>query len=178
MAKTPEQMSELNRAAVETAMKLAQVSMENAEQLVQLQLLTVRQMLADNLKTAKALADAKDPAQLAATRSRVIEGSMSQLASYTNSVYTLAAKTQNEFGKIMESRYAAFNREVCDMVDAAAKSAPPAAEPAVAAMKQTLAAANAMIETMSKTAKQFADAADSSVKAATAAAKSGAKKRA
>lgn len=181
MVKTPEQISEATQAAVETAMKLAQISMENAERLVRLQLDAAKAMLEENLKNAKALANAKDPQQLAALRAKALESGVEQMTAYSRGIYDLAAKTQAEFGKIMESRVAAFSREVAQLVDDAAKSAPAGSAPAIAAMKQTLAATNAMIETMTKAAKQFTTAADSNIKSATAAAvhaaKGGAKKR-
>lgn len=181
MVKTPEQISEASKTAVDTAMKLAQISMENAERLVRLQLEAAKGMLEDNLQSAKALAEAKDPQQLAALRARALETGVEQMTAYSRGIYDLAAKTQAEFGKIMESRIAAFNREVAQLVDDAAKSAPAGSEPAIAAMKQTLAATNAMIDTMAKAAKQFTEAADSNIKsaaaAATHAAKGGAKKR-
>lgn len=175
MAKTPEQITELNRATVETAMSLAQVAMENAETLVRLQLETVRQMLAENLKNAKALTAAKDPQQFSELRAKVMEDSVEQVTAYSRNVYELAAKTQSEFGKIMEQRFAAFNRGVEQMVDEAARTAPPGSAPALAAIRQTLAATNAMVDTLARTAKQFAAAADTSTKSATAAAASVAK---
>lgn len=181
MVKTPAQISEANKAAVDTAMKLAQISMENAERLVRLQLDAAKGMLEDNLKSARALAEAKDPQQLAALRAKALESGVEQMTAYSRGIYDLAAQTQAEFGKIMEGRIAAFNREVAQLVDDAAKSAPAGSEPAIAAMKQTLAATNAMIDTMAKAAKQFTEAADSNIKsaaaAATHAAKGGVKKR-
>jgi len=83
MTKAPEQVTELNRAAVETAMSLAQVALENADKLVRLQLETVREMLEENLKNAKALKDAKNPEQLAELREKVMEDSVEQATAYS-----------------------------------------------------------------------------------------------
>ncbi|MEK6592300.1 MAG: phasin family protein [Pseudomonadota bacterium] len=181
MVKTPEQISAANQAAVETAMQLAQISMQNAERLVRLQLDAAKGMLADNLKNAQALTEVKDPQQLAALRAKALESGVEQMTAYSRSIYDLAAKTQAEFGKIMESRIAAFSHEVTQLVDEAAKSAPAGSAPAIAAMKQALATTNAMIETMTRAAKQFTQTADTNIKSATATAvnvaKSGAKKR-
>lgn len=181
MIKAPEQVTELNRATVETATSLAQVALENADKLVRLQLETVREVLEENLKNAKALMDAKNPEQLAELRAKVMEDSVEQVTAYSRSVYDIAAKTQAEFGKIMEQRFAAFNRSMEQMVDDAARSAPAGSEPALAAIRQTLAATNAMVDTLARTAKQFAEAADTNIKSAAAAAanvaKGGARKK-
>ena len=76
---------------------------------------------------------------------------------------------------MFESRMAAVNTQFQEMVDEMAKSAPPGAEPAFAAMKQTLAAASALADTMSKTAEQFTKSAESAIKAASEAATKGGK---
>jgi phasin family protein len=183
MVKLPENVIELNRTAVETAMKLAQVSMENAEKLVRMQLDTAKNILEGNLKNAKNLTEAEgDPQQLVELRTQVLGESMEQMADYSRSVYDLASKTQAELGKLMEQRFAAFNRDVAQWVDEAAKSAPAGTEPAVAAIRQTLATTNAMVDTLAKTTKQFAEAAELNIKSATAAAvsvtRASAKKRA
>jgi phasin family protein len=181
MVKTPEQLSAVNKAAVETAMKLAQISMENAERLVRLQLDAAKGMIEGNLRNAKALTEIKDPQQLVALRAEALESSVEQMTGYSRGIYNLVANTQAEFGKIMEGRVAAFSSEITQMVDETAKSAPAGTEPAIAAMKQALAASNAMIESMTQAAQQFTQAADANIKSASAAAvsaaKSGAKKR-
>ena len=107
--------------------------------------------------------------------------SVEQVTAYSRSVYDIAAKTQAEFGKIMEQRFAAFNRNMEQVVDDVAKSAPAGSAPALAAIRQTLAATNAMVDTLARTAKQFAEAADTNIKSAAAAAtnvaKGGARKK-
>jgi hypothetical protein len=52
MVKLPENVVELNRSTVETAVKLAQVSMANAEKLVRMQLDVAKDMLEGNLKNS------------------------------------------------------------------------------------------------------------------------------
>jgi glycine cleavage system regulatory protein len=89
-------------------------------------------------------------------------------------VQDLAGKTQKEISELVESRASAMNAQFQAMVDEMAKSAPAGSEPAVAAMKQSLAAANSLAETMTRTAQQFAKSAESAIKvAADAAAKGG-----
>lgn len=178
MIKVPEQqLAGFNREAIEAALKLAKVSSENAEKVVRLQLETVRVMLEDSIKNAQALADIRDPQQFAERRAKILEKSVEQMVDYSRRIYELASATQAEFGKLMETRFEAFNRDIAQLVDNAAKTAPAGSEPALAAIRQTLAASNAMMETLAKAAKQFAHATDANIKSATHAGRGGAKKR-
>jgi hypothetical protein len=61
------------------------------------------------------------------------------------------------------------NKKVVQLIDFAAKNAPAGSEPAVAALKSALAAANTAYDTFSKAAKQAVDFAESNVAAATSA---------
>lgn len=177
MVKVSEPVTAFNRNAADTALKLAALSMDNAEKLVRLQLETVREALEESLRSAQALAQVKDPQQYAEQRAKSLEHNLDRLMAYSGKVYDLAAATQAEFGRLMETRLAAISREMAQMVDEAAKTAPPGSAPALDAIKQTLAATNTMVDTMAKTAKQFAQAADTGIKSAARTVKPGAKKR-
>ncbi len=181
MTKAPEQFAQLNRSAIVSALALAKVSMDSLEKLARLQMETTREVLDDSLAQTRSLAEAKDPQQLAAMRTNSLEHGLEQMGAYSRAVYDVAAKAQSEIGKIVESRYAEFNRELAQLVDEAAKAAPAGAEPAMAVVKQSMAATNQMVEALTKVAKQVAEAADANVKAAAsqaaAKAKGEAKKR-
>jgi phasin family protein len=175
MRKVPEDLNELNRKAAETAMKLGQLSFEQGERLLRLQLEAVRGMLDDGLRAAKALGEARDPQQWTALQERNMRDMLSRIAEYSRSVQELAGKTQQEIGGAVESRLQAINAQFEAMVDEMAKSAPPGSEAGFAAMKQSLAAARAMADTMNKTTQQFVQSAQSAIQVAADAAGEGGK---
>lgn len=177
MVKAEEHITGLNREAMDAATALARIAVENAEKLVQLQLETLRATLDDSLRGARDLAQVKDPQQYAAQRAKAVEHGVERMMDYSGKMYELVAATQAEIGRLMEARLAAVGREMSRALDDAAKAGPAGAAPAVDAIRQSLAATNAMIETLSKTARQFAQAADVSVKSAAGAVKPRAKKR-
>ena len=178
MSKAPEQLTEMNRKAAETAMKLTQLSIEQGERLMKLQLDAVRGMMDDGMKAARALTEARDPQQWSALQQKNMQDMLARMTEYSRSVQDIAGKTQQEISGLVESRASAMNAQFQAMVDEMAKSAPAGSEPAVAAMKQTLAAANALADTMTKTAQQFAKSAESAIKVAADAAAKGGKGRA
>jgi len=104
MIKAPEQVTEFNRAAAETATGLAQVALENTDQLVRLQLETVRDVLEKNLENARALTDAKNPEQLAEFRAKAMEDSVEQVTAYSRRVYDIAATTEAAKGGARKKR--------------------------------------------------------------------------
>ncbi len=174
MSKAPEKLNELNQKATEVALKLTQLSMEQGERLMKLQADVLRGMIDDGMKSAKALMEARDPQQWSALQQKNMQGMLARMTEYSRSVQDLAGKTQKEISELVESRASAMNAQFQAMVDDMAKSAPAGSEPAVAAMKQSLAAANSLAETMTRTAQQFAKSAESAIKvAADAAAKGG-----
>ncbi len=166
MSKAPEQITEMNQKAAAAAMKLTQLSIAQGERVMKLQLDAVRGMMDDSIKAARALSEARDPQQWGALQQRNIREMLARLKEYSSSVQELVGKTQKEIGELVESRAGAMSAQFQSMVDEMAKSAPPGSEPAFAAMKQTLAAANALADTMSKTAQQFAKSAESAIKVA------------
>jgi phasin family protein len=174
MSKAPEKLNELNQKATEVALKLTQLSMEQGERLMKLQADVLRGMIDDGMKSVKALMEARDPQQWSALQQKNMQGMFARMTEYSRSVQDLAGKTQKEISELVESRASAMNAQFQAMVDEMAKSAPAGSEPAVAAMKQSLAAANSLAETMTRTAQQFAKSAESVIKvAADAAAKGG-----
>lgn len=175
MSKAPEKLTELNQKATEAALKLTQLTIEQGERLMKLQLEAVRGMLDDSMKGAKSLMEARDPQQWSALQQKNMQEMLARMTEYSRSVQDIAGKTQKEISEMLESRAGAMNAQFQGMVEEMAKTAPPGSEPAVAAMKQALAAANSLAETMTKTAQQFAKSAESAIKVATDAANKGGK---
>jgi len=165
MPKTSEQITELNQRAAETAMKLTQLSIAQGERLLKLQLDVMHGMLDDSMKAAKALTEARDPQQWGALQERSLRDMLVRLMDYSHSIQKLAGKTQQEVGGVVESRVHAVNEQFQSMVDDMAKAAPPGSEAAFAGMKQTLAAINGMVDTMTRTTQQFTHAAESALNA-------------
>ncbi len=170
MPKTPETIAALNQEAAAAAMKLTRLTLEQGEHLMKLHLAAMRGMLDDQMAAAKTLFETRDPQQWNALREQNLRAALDRMTEYSHSVRELVSKTQGEIGGVMEDRLHEMNCNCQALVDEMAKSAPPGMEPAMAVMRQTLAAANAMAETLSKTTHQFAQSAESALKAATTAA--------
>ncbi len=169
MYTTPEQFAGANKANVETLLTIANTAFASAERLAALNLNTARILLEDSVNNAKALLAAKDVQELVSMQSALAQPAFEKAVAYSRSVYEIASQTQDEFSKIFDSQYVELNKNVSNVLDKAAKSAPAGSDVAVAAVKSAIAAANSAYETMNKAAKQVAEMAEANVAAATSA---------
>ena len=161
------QMADWNQAAVDAAMTYARAGLTTAEQLLRLNLDAARATLEQNTKATRELLSANDPQELMALRSRLAETNMQQAAAYANSVYELVSETQSALSKMFEDGVARFSKDVTESADKVSRNAP-GGEIQAAALKSTLAATSAMMESLNQASRQFAALSESAIKAAAA----------
>ncbi|MEQ1657927.1 MAG: phasin family protein [Hylemonella sp.] len=177
---TVEQVLATNKANVETLFGLTGKAFEGVEKLVELNLAASRALLAESASQAQTVLNAKDPQELLALQSGLLQPLSEKAASYSREIYDIAAVTSAEFGKTFEAQIAEAQKKFLDVVDSTSQNAPAGSETAVALMKSAVATANNVLETAQKSAKQAAALAESNFKAATATVEAGkatAKKR-
>ena len=163
---TSNPLSQIGRAAVETAARATRISVDSAERAMHLQLEYARGALQQAALNAQAASQLKDVQQLVALPARIAEGTFENLLGYSRSLYEIASEAQGRYSTLAEERLASFQRAVSETVDQAASSAPAGGDVAVAAIKSQLAAATAAFDTFSKAAKNLASLADAGVSAA------------
>ncbi|MBL8540992.1 MAG: phasin family protein [Betaproteobacteria bacterium] len=176
MFEKPEDFAAFGKGGLETAIKFAQISMDSAERMMKLQLDAARTSFEENSKTAKALADTKDPQQLMSLRTKLAEQSVEKMLSYCKSVYEVASATQAEVSRLLEQAMTSHSGEVMEAIEKVMKATPGAgSEAAVAAFKTAMSATQNAMESMTKAATQVTQMADSSIRAATQATSEAAK---
>lgn len=154
----------LSQQQMEAALRMARVTLDSAEKLLQLQIDTVKQAAEGTARHAARLAQAKDMEAAMAIRSEISEQTVSSLLELSRGVYELAMHTQAELLRQAESQLGAGPTA---MLEGFATLAPlPGADVLTNAMKSTVAASQAAYDSMSKAAKQVAEFADASLKAA------------
>jgi len=142
-------LSEIGRAAVESAARAAKISMDSAERTL----------------NVRAAAGAKDVQELLAVRARIAENTLENLMGYSRSLYEVASEAQAEYSRLADERMARFQQAVTEGVEQAARSAPGGSDVAVTAIKSQLAATTAAFDTFTKAARSFASYADAGVTA-------------
>jgi phasin family protein len=163
MYQTPEQLIALNKANLETALRLAGVALNGAERLIDLQLKTAKSVLADGLQNARALTGVRDFDQFAALKDTVVQPTFEKATAYAKEVYDVATATQADLSKLVEEQVQEFNRQAVSALDQMVKTAPAGSEVGIAAMKSTLAAVNTGFDNFTKVAKQFGEATQNNI---------------
>ncbi len=178
---TAEQILATNKAHIETLFGLTGKAFEGVEKLVELNVAASKALLAETASQTQTVLSVKDPQELLALQSTLFQPLGEKAASYGREVYDIATATGAEFGKSFEAQFAEAQKKFLDVVDSTAQNAPAGSETAVALMKSAVTAANNVLETAQKSAKQAAALAESNFKAATVstveAGKAAAKKR-
>jgi phasin family protein len=167
MVQVPEQVSNWNKARVETFNRVAQIALQSVEEIANLQINATRAALADGVKHANALIAARDPQELVQLNAGQIQAALEKTVAYTRSAFEIGATVQGELTKVIEERVGELNSQVGAALDKAVKSGPAGSEVAVAAIKSAIAAANTAYGNMSKAAKQVVDLTEANVTAAT-----------
>jgi phasin family protein len=165
-------LSELSRAAVDSAARATRISMDSAERAFAVQLEYAKGAVKQATLNVRAVSQVKDVQELLALRTRIAENAVENLMGYSRSLYEVASEAQGEYARLAEERLARFQQAVAETVDQAARSAPAGSDVAVTAIKSQLAATTAAFDTFTKAARNLASYADAGVNAASRPAKS------
>lgn len=176
MVQVSEQVAVFGRSQFEAVLKAAELTADNVEKLIDVQFKAAKSAYADSLKALMQFASIKDVNELAAVTTGAAQPTFDKATTYAKSVYDVVSGAQAGFASLLEEQVAEFNKNMVVTLDAAMKSAPAGSEGVIAAMKSAVHSANTVYETLVKTAKQVASAAEANIAAAAEAAPASKKK--
>ena len=162
-----EQFGEFSKSAVDAASKFAKVSFDSTERFFALNLEAAKVTLDETAKATKTATAVKDVQELNGMRTKAAETGLEFLMGYSKNVYDISNAAQAQFSSLVEERVSAFQKTMADSLDKAAKNAPAGTDVAFAALKSSMAASTAAMDTLSKASKQVSTFADTAFKAAT-----------
>ena len=175
---SPDQLSTAGKAGVEMLLGIANTQFAAFERLSTLNFNAAKAAFEAGMGQTRALLGAKDPQELMNLNAAAAQPGLENAIAYSRNVYELAAQTQGEMNKLIESQAAEFSRNMTGFLDKVSKNAPAGSDVAVAAVKSALAAANSAYDSISKVAKQANEIAEANFAAASNAAKEAKKKAA
>lgn len=162
-----EQFGEFSKSAVDTASKFARVSFDSAERFFALNLEAAKVGLDETAKGTKAATAVKDAQEFNGLRTKAAETGLEFFMGYSKNLYDISNYAQAQYSSLIEERVSAFQKSIVEGIDKAAKNAPAGTDVAFAAMKSSVAASTAALDTFSKASKQVSGFADTAFKAAT-----------
>jgi len=163
-----EQIAEISKANVASAIKLASLSIEQAEKLVTINLNAAKLAFAQGVEGAQAAASVKDVQELFALRSKMAEFGVQSALGYSRGLYELSSEAQSELSALAEEAWSSYTKGVATWVEKASASAPAGSDVAFNAFRSTIAASTAAFDQFQRATKQVVNLADASVRAAAA----------
>lgn len=167
MYNVSEQISNTNKAGVETFMTIANATFAGAERLAALNLNAARSFVEDSAANTRALLSVKDVEELVSLQKSLAQPDAEKAAAYSRRVYEIATQTQEALSQVVESQLADLNKSLNLALDKAVKSAPAGSDIAVNALRSAITAANSAYETVTKAARQAAEIAEANLAVAT-----------
>lgn len=161
-----EQFGDFSKTAVEDAMKFATVSLDSIERMFALNLEAVKVSLDVTAKNAKAVGAVKDAQALNGLTTKASETGAEFMAGYSKNLQEINNAAQAKFGALVEERVASFQKSMVEGLDKAAKTAPAGSDVAFAAIKSSMAASTAAMDTLTKAGKQLSTYSETALKSA------------
>ena len=162
---TVEQIVNTHKTNVATFFGLTGTSFEGVEKLIELNISAAKSAISEAAQNTQAALSAKDPQELLALQSSLLQPAAEKAAAYSRYVYEIAASTGAEVTRVAEATSAEAQARFMAIVDTTVKNAPAGTESGVALIKSAVAAANNAIENAQKAAKQAAEAAETNFNA-------------
>jgi phasin family protein len=166
MFTTPAQFTAFQKTNADAITAYGQALFNAAERLTQLQLATARAFLSDSASAVQGMAGVKDQQGLMAMTQGSAQPAIEKMVNYSRSLYSIASGVGAELSKIAEAQISDGNRRVAEFIDTAAKNAPAGSEPAVAWIKNAVAASNSAYDSMNRAAQQAVETGESNLAAA------------
>jgi phasin family protein len=170
MSSIPEQLAAAAKAHFETQFQLLNTltakAFEGVEQVIELNMDAAKTTLADASSAASEISSAKDPQEMLSASAAQIQPSAEKALEYNRRLTEISESIYAEFAKVAEGQIAESRQRLTDLIDEAAKNAPPGADNAIAAMKSILANADAGYEQMMTGTRQAVEALRANVAAA------------
>ena len=157
---TVEQIVNTQKSNIDTFFGLSGKAFEGVEKLIELNISAAKTAMAEAAQNTKLALSAKDPQELVALQTSLMQPAAEKAAAYGRYVYEIAASTGAEVSRVAEAQ-----AKFMAIVDTAVKNAPAGTENGVALIKSAVAAANNAIETAQKAAKQAAEVAEANFNA-------------
>lgn len=167
MIATPQKLKDAAKSNLDSAQTIASTALVGIERLAALNLNTSRNMLVTAGENNKALLSIKGAEEWAAFQSESVRPAVDAAVTYWRAAYAICTETAEDLSKIAGAQFNVFKTEASAAIDEALKSAPAGSEPAIAALKSTIAATDSAYSAITKAAKQVGEMAGSNMTAAT-----------
>ena len=150
MTISTEKFSELHRKNMETAMRLAQLSVDNSQRVMALQAALAKSLYAASVKNAKAQAKVKNPQELLRLQTDYTRESLKRVLEVAKQVAEIGNAARSDFSQLLAEQLVSGKEELTNSLQSFMASLPSRIPNLSAAIDQAMAAANAAFEQVGK----------------------------
>lgn len=154
MSNIQAQVTDFNQTLFGHAANFAKISLDRAERLVDFQFTAAKQAVASTGEHVKALSAVKDPQEFASIHTRFAESALESITAYSRQLYELATEAQTQFAEVLEAQSSSLYQKAADAAEGVAKSLPVGSDAALAAVKSSVAATTAAVDSIKATARK------------------------
>lgn len=167
MSAIPQQVFASHKASLDNFLAIQGTFFGGFEKLVDLNLKVIKATLDEVAQKSQQAIEVRDAQEALAFSSALVQPNAEKALAYSKHVYDILAGVQGDLTKLTEEQIAQGQQQVSEAIDQISKNAPTGSEAALALLKSSVATANSAFDSVSKAARQAADAAESNINAAT-----------
>ena len=145
-----EKFSELHRRNMETAMRLAQLSVDNSQRVMALQAALAKSLYAASVKSAKAQAKVKNPQELLRLQTDYTRESLQRVVDVAKQVAEIGNAARSDFSQLLAEQLVSGKEELTNSSQSFMASLPSRIPNLSTAIDQAMTAANASFEQVGK----------------------------
>ncbi|MDB5801473.1 MAG: phasin protein [Rhodocyclales bacterium] len=162
--KAEQTVAAMQKKNLESAMRLAQLSIENSQRILHLQMQTAREMFEDGVSNVQSLTHVKTPQEAMELRARYAQHAAEKMLTTSRNIAEITAEVQTEMSKLVSQQLTSGSEDLMEAMQGFLKGMPLNSHAAAEAMQSTF-------ETARKTLEQVAKASSEAFSAVTQAGK-------
>jgi phasin family protein len=148
--KVEQTVAAMQKKNLESAMRLAQLSIENSQRILHLQMQTAREMFEDGVSNVQSLTQIKTPQEAMALRARYAQQAAEKMLTTSRNIAEITAEVQTEMSKLVSQQLTSGSHDMMEAMQGFLKGMPLNSHAAAEAMQTTFETARKTLEQVAK----------------------------
>lgn len=148
--KVEQTVAAMQKKNLESAMRLAQLSIENSQRILQLQMQTAKEMFEDGVHNVQSLSQIKTPQEAMELRARYAQSAAEKMLSTSRNIAEITSEVQAEMSKLVSQQLTSGSQELMDAMQGFLQGMPLNSHAAAEAMQTTFENARKTLEQVAK----------------------------
>ena len=148
--KVEQTVAAMQKKSLESAMRLAQLSIENSQRILHLQMQTAKEMFEDGVSNVQSLTQIKTPQEAMELRARYAQQAAEKMLTTSRNIAEITAEVQTEMSKLVSQQLSSGSQDLMEAMQGFLKGMPLNSHAAAEAMQTTFETARKTLEQVAK----------------------------